>query len=117
MHLFPWDLRSGGGSGDSPNKRRPNDLRPAVMPTGLAVGLEPPRAPGAAGTACPKDRRAGDSPATVGRDWFPRCSGPRVQCTRLTVSFSRTCIRSNRFHGGCNASVCNRPMDLKGLLK
>src|SRR6478609_3919069 len=50
---------------------RPNDPRPAVMPTGLAVGLEPPRAPGAAGTACPKDLRAGNTPATVGRDWFP----------------------------------------------
>ena len=35
-------------------ERQPNDPRPAVMPTGLAVGLEPPRAPGAAGTVCPK---------------------------------------------------------------
>ena len=88
MH-FSWDWRSGGGSGDSPNKRRPNDPRPAVMPTGLAVGLEPPRAPGAAGTACPRDLCAGNKPATVGRDWFPRCSGPHVRCTRLTVSFSK----------------------------
>ena len=82
------DLRSCGGSGDSPNKRRPNDPRPAVMPTGLAVGLEPPRAPGAAGAVCPRDRASGETPWRNGRDWFPRCSGPHVRCTRLTVSFS-----------------------------
>ena len=70
-------------------ERQPNDPRPAVMPTGLAVGLEPPRAPGAAGTVCPKDRSQGNGPWTDGRDWFPRCSGSLVRCTRLTESFSK----------------------------
>jgi len=61
----------------------PNGPRLTVMPTGLAVGLEPPCAPGAAGTARPKDRDQSTRLWTNGRDWFPRCSGPRVRRTRL----------------------------------